>query len=178
MNDNATHIHKFEMAGLGKAPFKFVGIEELRGPITLLGGIQVGAPGQPMGSCDYCGNGIAICCRIRSSDGKEFVVGSTCVGKVGDKGLMRNISFEMREQKRLKALRADQDFISKWRTTYQANSSIGLAWMNEPHPHIPGRTFKEYIEFLFENAGVSGQMKAAGAVQKFLNTVQGKDATS
>lgn len=89
------NIHKFERAGLGKAPFRFVGLYEDRGPrkTYLPGGIvvEVGAEGQPMGVCKYCGTGIAICCKVRSADGKEFVVGSDCIEKVGDKGLVKTI---------------------------------------------------------------------------------------
>lgn len=67
-------IHTFEQAGLGKAPFRFVGMFEKRGPIPCPDGTMIGAPGQPMGTCDFCGNGIAQCCQIESADGKIFVV--------------------------------------------------------------------------------------------------------
>ena len=52
-------IHVFEKAGLGVAPFRFVGVEERRGPIQISATLFVGAPGQPMGSCQLCGTGIA-----------------------------------------------------------------------------------------------------------------------
>lgn len=87
-------IHKFEEAGLGKAPFQVVGVHEERGPkVTYIDGIRCesGAPGQPVGTCDYCGTGIADCYEIRSSDGKEFVVGSDCVAKTGDAGLKTKV---------------------------------------------------------------------------------------
>jgi hypothetical protein len=35
-----------------------------------------------MGTCDYCGNGIANICHIKSADGKQFRVGCDCVNKV------------------------------------------------------------------------------------------------
>lgn len=76
-------LHPFESAGLGKAPFRYVGVEHKVGPVMLADGItQVGAPGQPMGTCDYCLQGIANCYRIRSADGKDFVVGCDCVEKL------------------------------------------------------------------------------------------------
>lgn len=80
MRKNA--LHPFETAGLGEAPFKYLRMTYNVGPIRLDNGITVGAPGQPMGTCDYCGQGIAHECRIASADGKEFVVGIDCVNKL------------------------------------------------------------------------------------------------
>src|SRR5688572_21736227 len=103
---NAPTIHPFEEAGLGLAPFKFLGMREERGPITtVLDGltVQVGAPGQPMGSCKYCGQGIAYVCYVLSADGKRFTVGSDCVMKlakasnVGMTDLERAVAREMKK---------------------------------------------------------------------------------
>ena len=82
-------MHKFEIAGLGKAPFKYVGNYTDVGPrVWEKDGIRYesGAPGQPMGTCDYCGQGIKFCFEIKSADGKKFVVGSDCVMKTHAKG--------------------------------------------------------------------------------------------
>jgi len=87
--------HVFETAGLGKAPFTFVGMYVSRGPIrTELNGVvcEVGYAGQPMGTCEYCGNGIANCFQIKSADGKSFIVGSECVMKTGDNGLRAKVN--------------------------------------------------------------------------------------
>lgn len=73
--------HPWEVAGLGKYPFRVVGVFENRGPIHMPDGTMVGAPGQPMGTCDYCGNGIAECWSIKAADGKRFIVGCDCVRK-------------------------------------------------------------------------------------------------
>jgi hypothetical protein len=75
-------VHAFEAAGLGKAPFRFVGVSE--SSCTYPDGTT-----QATGTCDYCSNGIRYCCHIRSADGKEFVVGSDCVRKTGDTGLIK-----------------------------------------------------------------------------------------
>lgn len=69
-------MHAFERAGLGVAPFRCAGMSEK---------VYVafpGAPAQPAGTCDYCGNGIRYCCHIKDSSGKEFIVGTDCVMKV------------------------------------------------------------------------------------------------
>lgn len=98
-SDNANKVgkHTFETSGCGKAPFKFVGFFEDRGPKNV-GGMQVGSPGQPMGTCKHCGAGIALCCTIRDANGKEFVVGSTCVEKTGDSGIIQ--AFKKSPEKR------------------------------------------------------------------------------
>lgn len=83
-------LHPFEKAGLGKAPFRCVGMTRKVGPLRFVGkdGLEwsVGADGQPMGTCDFCGTGIADCYEIRSADGKEFIVGCDCVAKTCAKG--------------------------------------------------------------------------------------------
>lgn len=74
--------HRFEVAGLGLAPFRFVGFS-----VNVIqysdGSSQAG------GSCDYCGAGIANECQVQSSDGKRFKVGCDCIAKVGDEGLLQ-----------------------------------------------------------------------------------------
>ena len=80
-----TH-HIWELQGLGKAPFRCVGIDEKTSQAC------PGAPIQPGGTCDHCGRGIRYVCRIRGSDGAEFSVGTTCVEKTGDNGLRQVVS--------------------------------------------------------------------------------------
>lgn len=76
-------IHKFEKAGLGKAPFRIVGFEQKTYQACL------GAPMQVGGSCDYCGTGIVDMFWLRGIDnGEPFKVGSSCVYKTGDAGLI------------------------------------------------------------------------------------------
>jgi hypothetical protein len=69
-------IHPFEAAGLGLAPFRFVGMEHKTFQAC------PGAPIQVGGSCDYCSTGISYFCWIESADGRRFKVGSDCVAKV------------------------------------------------------------------------------------------------
>lgn len=84
----ATKIHPWEALGLGRAPFRCLGVERRVGPIRQYDangeptGLECGAPGQPMGTCDACGMGIADCYLIRSADRKNFIVGCDCAMKV------------------------------------------------------------------------------------------------
>lgn len=79
-------IHPWEAAGLGKAPFRWLGCEVKVGPIRIANAdgttTEIGAQGQPMGSCAYCFQGIAECHAIKSADGKVFTVGCDCVRRV------------------------------------------------------------------------------------------------
>jgi hypothetical protein len=75
--------HCFEAAGLGIPPFSVSGFEKR---------VYQACPGaavQPGASCAYCGTGIIYCCVIKDAHGKTFVVGSDCVQKTGDAGIIR-----------------------------------------------------------------------------------------
>ena len=71
-------LHPFELAGLGKSPFRYSGMRE---------NVYSAAPGhsQAGGCCAYCYQGIRYECVIKSSDGKVFTVGMDCVNKLGRK---------------------------------------------------------------------------------------------
>jgi len=84
--NHADTIHKFEAAGLGRAPFKVLGCFESKYQACH------GAPVQPGSSCDYCGNGIMQVFRVRGADGREFKVGCDCVLKAGDEGMRRVVN--------------------------------------------------------------------------------------
>ena len=90
--DNPAQVgmHVFTRSNLGAAPFRCIGVHQKLGPIHMADGTEVGSPGQPMGVCAHCGTGIADCYEIRSADGNTFVVGSSCVEKTGDAGLLRS----------------------------------------------------------------------------------------
>lgn len=83
MKNEATH--KFSKAGLGDAPFAVKGYKLMSYQAAQ------GAPIQAAGMCDYCGTCIMHAYVIKSADGKEFVVGSSCVYKTGDEGLIQTV---------------------------------------------------------------------------------------
>lgn len=88
--ESVARIHPWERAGLGKAPFRWLGVSNRVGPIRIAQAdgttLELGAPGQPMGSCAYCLQGIAECHSIKSADGKTFTVGCDCVRRVSEPG--------------------------------------------------------------------------------------------
>jgi len=77
--------HAFTESGLGKAPFTFSGISE-------------GSTG-----CAHCGTGIVNQFHIVSDDGIHSVVGSTCIQKSGDQGLIDIAKAEKNAKARKKA---------------------------------------------------------------------------
>lgn len=82
--ETAIFTHKFEIAGLGKYPFRCTAIVERSAP-------NGDGTSHPSGTCDYCGNCIKYCCVIESADGKRFEVGSDCVRKSNDRGLVNMV---------------------------------------------------------------------------------------
>ncbi|TXH12138.1 MAG: hypothetical protein E6R03_13455 [Hyphomicrobiaceae bacterium] len=162
-----TVVHKFEAAGLGKAPFRFVGIEEKRGPIRYTDKatgleMEVGAPGQPMGTCEYCGQGIAICCTVRSADGKTFIVGSDCIAKVGDAGLKKLVDTKVRQ--RTKA--TEESRIENMRNLL-ADDSLRAKMSALPSPSKFG-TMLTWADWMMKNAGHTGRMRVVRAVEKLI----------
>jgi hypothetical protein len=98
-----TKLHPFEKAGLGKSPFRVVAFTVKRGPITTVSNgvtVSVGSPGQPMGSCHFCGTGIANVYVIESSDGVRSDVGCECVNKTSDVGLTTTVKKMKRDHDR------------------------------------------------------------------------------
>lgn len=161
-------LHKFEKAGLGKAPFRIMGHEEKRGPIDLGNGLTVGSPGQPMGTCDFCGTGIVDCFRIASSDGKTFIVGSVCVEKTGDKGLMKIVKSEIsRKQTAQRHAREAEKIIVL--QAKLADPVIRESLSAVDHPlrwrQAQGDTLLDWAEWMMANSGNSGKMAVFRALK-------------
>jgi len=100
-------MHIFEEAGLGIAPFTYMGLEyqEIKyGERSLgsVGGVEMTT--KPGGTCAYCGQYIVNMFKIRGSDGSEFHVGSDCVLKTGDKGLLQPVKVAIATKRKLQAM--------------------------------------------------------------------------
>lgn len=171
--------HVFESAGLGSAPFSFVGVETRRGPIKMMQlafdgktmiEVDVGAPGQPMGTCDYCGTGIADCYMIRSADGKNSIVGCECVSKTGDRGLKiaierakKELNREKNDAKKAANIKALESLL--------ADESIQSSLLTFPHPSekMAARGFSrlDWAHFMLDQAGDAGRRTAI----KFIKSI-------
>lgn len=160
--ENEAHVgkHAFEVAGLGLAPFRFVGASE--NVITYPDGTQ-----QAGGTCDYCGTGIRLECHILSADGKESKVGCNCIEKVGDNGLLKAYKNSPEFRCRQRELRAKRE------AAKEATAATELEPMKAdfvaraatlPHPSWSGKTLLDYFNWTISNRG---QRAALALVKRF-----------
>ena len=142
-------IHIFERAGLGVAPFSFSSYFEHK--------TKQGKPGS---TCDYCGKSIAIVCIIKDTNGKTFKVGSNCVEKTGDKGMINKAAQSIKEAKRQSDLTKIED---------------GKKWMEENAKKLSeiqhGKyTLLESMRWYFQHAGVTGKLRIIKFAKNKLET--------
>lgn len=151
--------HVFEAAGLGKAPFRCVGVVEVTYQAC------PGAPIQPGGSCDYCGTGISIHCKIKSADGKEFKVGSDCVRKTGDAGLLRGYQTHpaVRKMAADKRKAKDAKIVAEWTALIEAPATVEkLSKMFVAgRPWVAGEqiTLLEHLKTVWGMCGAAGRAR-------------------
>lgn len=163
-------IHRFEESGLGKAPFRVIGFEYRVGPIRMPNGSEIGAPGQPMGTCDYCRTGIANCFLIQSADGKRFIVGSECVRKTDDKGLKTVVEAKIRELNRNARHSREQQKIDELKR-WLANPEVIEYLKTQADPSGRNPSLYDKVNWYMVNAGNSGKLAMRNLVSKKLNMV-------
>ncbi len=156
-----TVVHKFEVAGLGKAPFRFDGFE-----VKTYQACH-GAPVQPGASCDFCGTGIMNVFWIKGADGKRFKVGCDCVEKTGDRGLLKVINAKVAEHKRELAHARIERKVAEARLVLP---TIADALRSQPHPYEwlakKGCSKLDFVEWTLAHAGWSAQERAAKLILK------------
>lgn len=166
-------IHPFESAGLGLAPFRFLGMTE---------NVIRHADGhcQPGGHCHYCYTGIKYECNIGSSDGKTFIVGTDCVRKLGrnDNKLISDVE---REVAKIEKAKRDEANRLKWEA-HNAKISADLKAQRERNG---GKTDSEVAQIAREDAARELAKKwsdsnewlirvLAGMPGDFVNSMHGK----
>jgi hypothetical protein len=163
--DQDVRQHRFETAGLGLAPFKYIGFSQSK--------FQA-APGEPIragSSCDYCGTAIMDCYAIESSDGKVFKVGSDCVAKTGDRGIMVAVKSAANKHK-LEARHASEAKRIAAFEAELATEAVRTVLAAIPHPRQywadQGQTLLDSVEWFMSNAGNSGKLKTARMVAKIM----------
>ena len=167
----ARALHPFERAGLGKAPFYFLGLTEKTYQACH------GAPVQPGGSCAYCGTGIRYCCRIKSADGREFIVGCDCVQRLADE--RNDGSATARDVRKLAAVvnAAERKIAAQKRAQKAAavlanveaalaDEAIRATLETRPHPRaFAGLSLLNWCEWMLANAGAKGRAEVAKAIK-------------
>ena len=147
-NPSAT-IHVFEAAGLGKGPFRL-------NHVTSEGGC-----------CQFCGTNIVFRFYIDGTDSRQFYVGSDCVMKTGDVGLMRVVEMEVKKRTAaLKKLRDEERLVELRSHLESPMASESLS--KQPHPYAwharQGKTMKDYAEWIMRHGGNTAKMKLAGSL--------------
>jgi hypothetical protein len=166
--DNAAEIgaHVFEKAGLGRAPFKVVGCFELKWQA------HPGAPVRAGGSCDYCGNAIMYAARIKSADGRTFKVGSDCVARTGDAGLLKAYKQhpEVRALNRAKAALKDEAVKAEFAALMADPAVRAVLAAAKIEWHAPGkfRPVLEVAENSWKFCGASGRARYLKLVKHHL----------
>lgn len=163
-------VHPFEVRGLGKAPFRLIAVEHRVGPLRPIdprtgqwdGVTTIGAPGQPMGVCNYCGQGIANVFVIRSADGRTFEVGCDCVAKVGDAKLVKAVNAEVRKA----AKKSEAARIEALATRLNSDVFLQTLLASQPSPTRPEFTLLNTVRWLLDNAGHAGKMRAVRMAAK------------
>ncbi len=168
--------HRFEKAGLGKAPFRFIGISQKVGPITWEENgvtMSIGSPGQAMGTCAFCGTGIAECMHIRSADGKEFIVGNVCVNKTDDQGLVCSVKQAVNKKRTARRNELARKKIMAAMQLWDDEPALREAADKIPHPNEwarrAGGVLSNWIDWMWENAGQAGRLRVVKVINKLIN---------
>lgn len=178
-------MHPFEKAGLGKPPYRITGVEYKVGPIRQLDehgnptGLEIGAPGQPMGCCQYCYQGIKECWWIRSADGKDFYVGCDCVAKANKEHQPESYGELISKQKLDSDIRAMKTKLHKEANQKRVDAAMDLLMRTEklwrhintlPHSKEwaakQGKTRLDEINWLWRNSGLAGKTRVARVIEQ------------
>lgn len=158
-------IHIFERAGLGVAPFKFVGCE------TRIYKASPDSPPQAGWSCEFCGTPIMQCCKIKDANGVQFIVGNECVYKTDDKNLVSEAKAEILKIQREARHKKEAEKIEAARADLAGNVQLQTVLSLEPNPNKwqadKGGTLLDWVNFMFDNAGNKGKLEAAAVIKKF-----------
>lgn len=173
-NRQGEFVHKFEMAGLGKAPYRFEGMTENKYVACQ------GAPVQPGSSCDFCGTAIMFEFWIVSSCGKRSKVGCDCISRVHADPLDPHTRSWIKLVSQAEAAQRDHNrALIKARDekkTGEIEAALADPAMRAklaalPHPiarcQWGDNTALTFCEWMLQNAGAKGRAKVA----KFLKTV-------
>jgi len=162
-------VHKFEIAGLGAFPYRFMGVTKK------IFQAAPDAPVQPGSSCDYCGTGISLEYWLQSADGKRFKVGCDCILKTtSDRSLIVAVkTAKQQHEADLRQARAEKKRAAEVVEIAAAIERIGevtAAWSEQPHPRaargefFANKTRMDWATWMLDNAGHAGRLTVARAI--------------
>lgn len=151
-SNNAAEVglHCFEHAGLGRAPFSIAGFRK-----------------EPS-HCAFCGTGILWQVLVQSADGRRFHVGSDCMQRCGDAGLIRRYKNhpDVREhQRQLRIARDEDNKIKIAAILTEASSKAKLA----AHLYFDGSNMLDTANKSLPWCGAAGRARWLSAFKKVLN---------
>jgi hypothetical protein len=111
------------------------------------------------------------CFVIRSADGKEFMVGSYCVEKTGDKGLKRVVASHVAAARKARAAAVRDAKVERVRAMLN-DPAIQARLAALPHPmlNFTDRTMLDYIAWRWDNSGNSGRADLEKMLNRILET--------
>lgn len=168
-------VHPFERAGLGTAPFRYVGSTDTAAGVDGMGLRRVGetADGHtvhttPGGTCAYCGMAIVILCKVRSADGRRFHVGTDCIARVGEWDPRLAAAAKRAKLARNRARKAARDG-ARIAAALEALPAARANLEAQPHPSpraaARGLTLADWVDFIFERGGTAGKLRACKAIE-------------
>jgi len=144
-----------------------------------------GAPEQPGGCCDFCGNGIRYCFHIHSADGKDFIVGCECVKRTDKACLVNATEFDRAVAAHKRKLAADRRAVVVAREEKRIGEALALyptvrdEMAKQPHPQakpggwFDGKTLADYVDWMIVRAGHSGRLQIARKIEQFTGKREG-----
>lgn len=178
---NETTVHPFERAGLGKAPFRYVGMvaqDRCYGEAILNRAeyekTGVAVTTKPGGSCAYCGTYIVNMYNIVSVDGHVFHVGSDCVEKTADRKLVDAMKAETRKAAKAKRA-ANAGAVTVELATFLVDDETRAKLATLPHPKFAGFTLLDWAEWMVKRSGATGRAKTLKAIKSALADVEMKE---
>jgi hypothetical protein len=139
-------LHPFEAAGMGRGPYRFVGLVELPdlsensarnfGNSNPYAEVQSYNLKAGAGTCACCGLAIRVICVVRDADGGNWGVGSDCVEKVGDKCVSDPARIAVAKRRNARAAQLRE----------QRRLAAHAAWLLAPSRNNPAETNAERID--------------------------------
>lgn len=126
---NGSTVHIFEAASLGKGPFKV-------SHVTTEGG-----------NCEYCSTLIVFRFYIKGQDSKVFFVGSDCVMKTGDAGLIKVVAAEVKKRQKELRLKREAEKLAKLKEIMSDFGNLDkLRALPSPYRWDKNGTLLSYVE--------------------------------
>lgn len=176
--ETSDDLHPFERAGLGKAPFRYLGeIDQDIRPngsrfIGEIDGVEITT--NPGGTCAYCGTAIIDLYLIASSDGKRFHVGSDCVQRLRGARTLAKVKQDVkRVQKGRQKAREEARIRSAVERLADPLVAERLAAMPHPSGYRDRATgyplsLANFVGWMLRHGGHSGRLATARVIERAL----------